>query len=427
MPRRSLPGLLPARVRRPRRQGRDPRRPRQLGPCRAAPGQERRVPPRHAGQGRQNARRRSAAKKIGAWYGACMNESAIEKAGATPLQPLLDDIDKVKDAKGLYAAVASAPQARIFPFFDVGSQQDFKDATQVIAALDQGGLGLPNREYYLDDDAHTKEIRAFYQGTSSACSPSLGAKPDTPRRPPPTCSASRPRSRRSRRTRSTAAIPTRSTTGSIARASPSRGKRFPWDDYWKGLGFAEIKDISVNSVPYFTRLDELLKKEKADALRNYLTRVVIHSQANRLSSAFVDERFALKQKLSGQKELEPRWRRCVASTDDAVGELLAQPYVAAKFDGDSKREAKALIQGDPRRDAHRARRPAVDGRAHPRRRRGQADADERQDRLPRALEDATTSRSAPTYTANVLASRRLRARGASSRRSASRSTATSGR
>jgi predicted metalloendopeptidase len=286
-----------------------------------------------------------AAKKIGAWYGACMNEDALERAGATPLQPLLDVIDKVKDAKGLFAAVAALHKRAIFPFFEVSSQQDFKDATLVIAALDQSGLGLPNRDYYLDDDAHTKEIRAFYQGYVERLFGLLGAKPDA---------AKKAAEDVLRIETSLAKI----AQDKVARRDPYKiynkidrkglataTKDFPWNDYWKTLGFPDVKDVSVNSVPYFTALNALFKQEKPEAFRHYLTSVTVRSQANRLSSAFVKERFAMKQKLTGQKELEPRWRRCVTSTDDALGELLGQQFVAAKFDAESKSQAKALVAG----------------------------------------------------------------------------------
>ena len=286
-----------------------------------------------------------AMKKIGAWYGACMNEGAGEKAGAAPLKPLLDIVAKVKDTKSLYAAVTALHKRAVFPFFDVGSQQDFKDATQVIAALDQGGLGLPNRDYYLDDDAHTKEIRAFYQGYVEHLFGLVGQKPDYAKKAAAdvlrieTALAKISQDKVDRR--DPYKVYNRVDREGLTKAASG----FPWSEYWKGMGFAAIKDITINSVSYFTQLDALLKSEKADALRSYLTRVVVHSQANRLSSAFVKERFAYKQKLSGQKELEPRWRRCVASADESVGELLAQQYVAAKFDADSKREARALLQG----------------------------------------------------------------------------------
>jgi putative endopeptidase len=285
------------------------------------------------------------AKKIGAWYGACMNEDALEKAGAKSLQPLLDVIDKVKDPKSLFAAVTALHKRAIFPFFEVGSQQDFKDATLVIAALDQSGLGLPNRDYYLDDDARTKEIRTFYQGYIERLFGLLGAKPDYAKKA----------------AEDTLRIETalaRIAQDKVARRDPYKiynkidrlglaqaSKSFPWDEYWKTLGFPAVKDISVNSVPYFTALDGLFKQEKAEAFRHYLTSVTVRSQASRLSSAFVKERFALKQKLTGQKELEPRWRRCVTSTDDALGELLGQQFVAARFDAESKSQAKALVAG----------------------------------------------------------------------------------
>ncbi|MEP7126861.1 MAG: M13 family metallopeptidase [Byssovorax sp.] len=285
------------------------------------------------------------AKKIGAWYGACMNEGALEKAGSRSLQPLLDVIDKARDVKGVFAAVAALHKRAIFPFFEVASQQDFKDATLVIAALDQSGLGLPNRDYYLDDDAHTKEIRAFYQGYVERLFGLLGARPD----------AAKKAAEDVLRIETALA---KISQDKVARRDPYKiynkidraglvtaARDFPWDEYWKTLGFPAVKDVSVNSVPYFTAMNELFKQEKPEALRRYLTSVTVRSQANRLSSAFVKERFAMKQKLTGQKELEPRWRRCVTSTDDALGELLGQQYVAAKFDAESKSQAKAQVAG----------------------------------------------------------------------------------
>src|SRR5262249_37302514 len=117
-----------------------------------------------------------------------------------------------------------------------------------------------------------------------------------------------------------------------------------WDEYFKALGFPDIKDVSVNSVSYFTGIDALLAAEKPAAWRSYLRATVLSSQSSRLGKAFVDEHFALRQKLIGQKEIEPRWKRCVDSTDRALGELLGQEYVRLKFDADSKRAAGSLLQ-----------------------------------------------------------------------------------
>jgi predicted metalloendopeptidase len=283
-------------------------------------------------------------KKLGDWFGACMDLSAIEKAGVAPLLPLFAVVDQVKDQKKLHAAIIELHRRGIFPVFSIGSQQDFKDATLVIAGLDQDGLGLPDRDYYLDEDAKTKDTRDFYRAHVARMFVLAGDKPEAAKKA----------------TEDVMRIETalaRLAQDKVSRRDPYKiyhkvdlhglrevAKRFPWTEYLATLGFADIRDISVNSVPYFTGVDALLASEKPAAWRSYLRWRVIFSQASRLSDAFVKERFALRQKLTGQKELEPRWKRCVQSTDGALGELLAQEYVKANFDAPSKRAAEALLQ-----------------------------------------------------------------------------------
>jgi predicted metalloendopeptidase len=283
-------------------------------------------------------------KKLGAWYGACMDEPAIEKAGTLPLKPLLAIIDKVRDAKTLHAAVIELHRRSIFPLFSIGSQQDFKDATLVIAGLDQDGLGLPDRDYYLDDDAQTKDKRAFYRGHVERMFKLLGDKG----------------AKATSATEDVMRIETalaKLAQDKVSRRDPYKiyhkvdrkgldeaARGFPWGAYFDKLGFPDVRDVSVNSVPYFAGVDALLASEKPLAWRNYLRLRVLASQASHLGKAFVEERFALRQKLTGQKELEPRWKRCVQSTDGALGELLAQEYVKLKFDAASKGAAEALLK-----------------------------------------------------------------------------------
>jgi predicted metalloendopeptidase len=283
-------------------------------------------------------------KKLGAFHGACMDEASIEKQKIAPLKPLLDVVARVKDVKSLYAAVLALHQKRIFAFFDISSQQDFKDATLVIAGLDQNGLGLPDRDYYLEDDAKSKETRAFYLGHIERLLVLAGDKPAAAKKAAAEI------------LRVEAAI-AKLSQDKVSRRDPQKiynkidrkgladaAGHFPWDDYFKALGFPAIKDVSVNSVPYFKGIDALLGSEKPEALRHYLRWVVVSSQASRLGKGFVAERFALRSKLTGQKEIEPRWKRCVNAADFALGEILAQEYVKARFDPESKRAAEDLIK-----------------------------------------------------------------------------------
>ena len=282
-------------------------------------------------------------KKLGAWYGACMNEAAIEKAGLKPIKPLLDVVAKVKDEKTLYAAILALHKHNVFPLFDVASQQDFKDATLVIAGLDQDGLGLPDRDYYLLDDAKMKEIRDFYQGHVERMLGLAGDKPAAAKKAAAEIVRLETALARLSQDKVVRRDPYKIYNKIDRQGLAETAKRFPWDGYFKGLGFAGIKDVSVNSKEYFAGIDALLASEKPEAWRSYLRWTVLAGEGARLGKAFVDERFALRAKLTGQKELEPRWKRCVQSTDRALGELLAQEYVKAKFDADSKKAAEDLV------------------------------------------------------------------------------------
>ncbi|HEY4120840.1 MAG TPA: M13 family metallopeptidase N-terminal domain-containing protein, partial [Byssovorax sp.] len=264
------------------------------------------------------------AKKLGAFYGACMNEGAAEQAGVKPLKPLFAVVEKVRDRKTLYAAITELHKHRIWPLFDASSQQDFKDATLVIAGLDQDGLGLPDRDYYLDQDPKTKEHRAFYEahvermfalaGDSAASAKKKAA--DVMRIETAAAKLAQDKVVR----RDPYKVYNKVDRKGLAAAAPG----FAWDAYFAGLGFPDVKDVSINSVEYFKGIDALMTAEKPDAWQSYLRWKVLESQGSRLSRAFVDERFKLRRDLTGQKELTVRWKRCVRATDASLGELLAQ-------------------------------------------------------------------------------------------------------
>jgi predicted metalloendopeptidase len=285
----------------------------------------------------------AARQKIGDYYASCVDEDSIEKAGLTPIKPLLAVIAKVKDVPSLGAAVTALHGASIFPLFEVGSLQDYKDATQMIGGLDQGGLGLPDRDYYLKDEGNTAAIRTFYKGHVARMLGLVGLSPaeqtaganDVLRIETAIAKLSQDKVDR----RDPYKVYHR-----VDRAGlPGLAKSFPWDAYFAALGFPGMQAISVNEPSYFTGIDALMKKEKPAAWRHYLAWHLARGSAKHLTRAFVNESFALRHELTGQKEVEPRWKRCVRSVDSALGELLAQPYVEAKFPGNSKTEARALV------------------------------------------------------------------------------------
>jgi predicted metalloendopeptidase len=282
-------------------------------------------------------------KKIGDYYAACTDEAGIEKAGAAPMKPLLDVVGKVRDVRTLADAIIALHAADIFPLFDVGSQQDFKDATLMIAGLDQDGLGLPDRDYYLKDDGNMKEVRDFYVAHVGRMLGLAGMKPAEAKVAVDDVLRIETKIARLQQDKVVRRDPYKVYHRVDRAGLPAIAKTFPWDAYFAGLGFPGVQAISVNDPAYFTGIDALMHEEKPAAWRHYLAWHVTRGEARLLSKPFVDEAFAMRAKLTGQKEIEPRWKRCVRGVDGALGELLAQPYVTEKFGGDSKERAKSLV------------------------------------------------------------------------------------
>ena len=283
------------------------------------------------------------ARKIGDYYAACVDDDAIEKAGTLPIKPLLDVVAKVSDPKTLAEAVTALHAASVFPLFDISSQQDFKDATKMIAGLDQNGLGLPDRDYYLKDEGNMKDVREFYRGHVARMFGLLGTKPAEAKVATDDVLRIETSIARLQQDKVVRRDPYKVYHRVDRAGLPQAAKTFPWDAYFKGVGYPDIHEISVNDPAYFTGIDALTRAEKPAAWRHYLAWQVARDKARLLTKAFQSESFLLRQKLVGQKELEPRWKRCVRSVDYSLGQLLAQPYVAAKFAGDSKARATDLV------------------------------------------------------------------------------------
>ncbi len=281
--------------------------------------------------------------KLGAYYAACMDEAAIEKARITPIQPLLDAIAAVTDGKSAAQAVIALHQASIFPFFAIGPQQDFADATKVIASIDQAGLGLPDRKYYLESSGSLMRTRQAYVGHIQRTFALLG----------------RTAAEAEAAAASTLRIETalaRLQQSDVVRRDPRSvyhrvdreglerkvAPAFPWGDYFSRLGIAGVTAITVNDVGYYGAVTRMLDSEPPAVLRDYLTWQVLRESANELGKAWVDEAHTMSRELSGVKELPPRWRRCVHRVDDGLGELLGQAYVRARFTDQAKARATEL-------------------------------------------------------------------------------------
>jgi putative endopeptidase len=285
----------------------------------------------------------SVDQKIGAFYGACMNETAVEKAGTSALAPLFALTRAVKDDRTLLSAIATLHRSGVDALFRIGPGQDKKDATLMIAQIVQGGLGLPDRDYYVNDDARSQELRKAYLAHVEKMFVLNGRKAEA-KAAAADVLAIETAIAKSQKTR----VELRDENGTynrIDRVGLAKLAPLAWDSYFETLGFPHIQPINTVSVPYVEAFASIARGFPPAKWRNYLDAHILDSLAPYLPKRFVDESFEMTRLLTGQKEQRPRWKRCVSYTDASLGELLAQPFVAKAFAGDSKVAAERMSDG----------------------------------------------------------------------------------
>src|SRR3954466_9193877 len=283
-------------------------------------------------------------QKVGDFYATCMDEHKAETASLQTLQERLSRIDAVRDTKGLAQQVAFHQARGARAFFGFGSQQDFKDATQVIGGADQGGLGLPDRDYYLKDDPRMKELRALYQDHVAKMLVLIGTPEAAAKRQAQTvmnietalAKASMDKVDR----RDPNKIYHRLERTGLQKAAP----HFAWEAYFAELGSSGVKEINVLVPGFFTGMDQLIaQKGKLNDAKAYLRWKAIEASAGALGKAFVEERFRLTKALTGAKAILSRWKRCVQMTDRALGEALGRSFVTTTIGAEGKAMAKEMI------------------------------------------------------------------------------------
>lgn len=291
---------------------------------------------------RTKAKRTPIETALGNFYGSCMDEAAIEKAGLKPIAPLRAVIDKVKDTKSLSAAVATLHAAGIGVLFAFAPTQDAKDAKMVIASMDQGGMGLPDRDYYLKDDEQSKKLRPEYEKLVTSILVEAGRKPDVAKSEAAAIIALETELAKVAKDKVERRDPTtmynRLEKAGVAKAAPS----FDWATFWKTTGVTGDA-ITVGAPKFFEGLEPLLKSTKPETWRAYLTFHTIGKSSAFLTKKLYDITFEFTKSLTGQAEQLPRWKRCVQFTDGALGDYLGQAFVADKFAGKSKEAALEQI------------------------------------------------------------------------------------
>jgi putative endopeptidase len=287
----------------------------------------------------------SSEQKVGDYYETCMDEAKVEADGLKPLTTELDLIAKIKDQKSLQDEIARLHSMGINVLFGAGSTQDFKNSAEVTAEVDQGGLGLPDRDYYLKTDEKSTHIKDEYIKHVAKMFELMGddaAKAAT-------------------ETKTILALETK-----LAEASMTRVERrepanvyhrmtvaqlrelaggFDWPTYFKTIGVPANTDVNVTSPGFFKTMNLQLTSVPLADWQTYLRWHLINNTAQQLSAKFVDEDFNFKGKtLQGSKENLPRWKRCVAGTDRVLGEAVGEVYVKKAFPPAAKARALEMVR-----------------------------------------------------------------------------------
>jgi endothelin-converting enzyme/putative endopeptidase len=290
-----------------------------------------------------DAKRNAVDQKIGDYYASCTDEKAIDAKGADPLKPSLEQIAKISSkAQIADAAAAMISDGALFRF---ESSQDPHAADQVIANADQGGLGLPDRDYYLKDDPKSIELRKGYLAHVQKMFELLGDKPETAAANAQTVMRIETELAKGSMTRverrDPKALDHKMTSAEFEKIAPA----FQWQVYFAKVGLPSLASLNVSSPGFFKTMSETLEKENLADWKTYLRWHLVHSDASHLSALFLNENFAFYGKtLRGQEVLQARWKRCTEAVDGYLGEALGQAYVQKYFSPEAKQRALKIVK-----------------------------------------------------------------------------------
>jgi putative endopeptidase len=291
----------------------------------------------------KNQSRSALDQKIGAYYGACMDEAAVDKAGFDPIKPGIARILETKDKAALAGVVAELQNQGVTAFFTFRSSPDPDNAKMTIADADQGGLGLPDRSYYLG--AKDEKTRQQYVEHVAKMFSLIGRSAEESRASAEavlkieTALAQASLDRVARRDPNLTHH--KMSTSQFEALTPN----FNLQTYLKDRNAPTFSSLNVSVPDFFKSLNILLESNTVEDLKTYLVWHYVSGYAPELSKAFVDANFDFYGRtLTGARELQPRWKRCVTSTDQSLGEALGQKYVEKAFAGQSKEKTQEIVR-----------------------------------------------------------------------------------
>lgn len=346
--------------------------------------------------------------RMGNFYGSCVDEAAVDVSAAAAIAPWVADIEKAKDLKSVVALSGRLAAVGVGAFFASDVYADFKDSKTNILHMTQGGLGLPDRDYYLKTDDASKAVLAAYEGMIATGLAKAGV----------------PATDVAKQAKAVLAFETALAEAQVPRAElrdPEKiyhkldraglaklTPKLDWNGWLAGRGVAkDATDINVEVPEVYRKVEALLVKTDVNTLKAYLRWQLVGTMAPYMDKATYDAYFAFYgQTLTGQKQPRPRWQRCVQSTETMMGEITGKFFVQEKFVGESKDVALKMIEDIE--DAFAAGLPQLGWMDDATRERAKEKIAKINNKIgyPDVWRDYSAMAIAPgTYTANVLAAR----------------------
>ena len=283
-------------------------------------------------------------KKVGDYYAACMDEATVEKKGTTPLAPTMNAIAGIKTKPELIEEVGVLHRNGIRALFTFGQMPDMHDSRKTIAFVDQGGLTLPDRDYYLKDDAKSVETRQKYLEHVQKMFELAGDKPDVAAAEAKTVLAVETGLAKSAMDRTARRDPKNRDHMMEVTQVETLAPNFELTEYFADSNAPKFSSLNVGNPDFFTAVNDQLNSVGLDDWKTYLRWRVIDEYAPTLTNAFVEEDFEFNDKyMSGQQEIEPRWKRCVQSTDHNLGMALGELYVDKTFGAQGKERTLKMV------------------------------------------------------------------------------------
>src|SRR5881397_1140015 len=283
-------------------------------------------------------------QKVGDYYMSGMDEQSIEAMRTKPLEEELGRIEAVKDRQDVLTEIGHLHSIGINAFFNFGAGQDAKDSTRDIAQAVQGGLGMPDRDYYTKQDADMKQKREKYVAHVTKMLTLLGEPAEKAPEDAKKILALETKLAEASRTRVQLRDPIKNYNKMGVRQLQDLTPDWNWSDYFKTIDLVEPGDINVHQPEFFKAADDLFRSASMEDWKAYLRWHLINATAPHLSKDFVDEDFNFKERaLRGTQQIKPRWKRVILSEDDEIGEALGKLYVAFYFPPEAKARALELV------------------------------------------------------------------------------------